>query len=235
MELRLTAIHEAGHAVAHIRFESPQSFATIKPNNNIAGSVSANDDADDRDEGIGQVMSYCAGYAACVAAGYPEDQAKGGCDLDFDTAQGLIKIWSLKELSHWQSQAVELMRRPENLRAIDLIGQYLMQHGTIDDERMRTVVEVAEGQTTLHWFEAYDARRKWIESPERLSVHLTSKPALQTMAPAIQEKVAWVNLAIGGPASHLTKASPPLVSLPGLPESMPLQRPWPRWRGSSLG
>ena len=134
LELRLTAIHEAGHGVAHIRFKIDQHIATIKPNNNIAGSVSANADARTEAEAIDQVMSYCWGYAACVAAGFAEDQAKGGCDLDFDTAQRLIKIWSLAELSHWQSEAVELMRRSENLRPVDLIGQYLIQHGTIDDE-----------------------------------------------------------------------------------------------------
>ena len=65
-----TSIHEAGHAVAHVRLGILQSHATIEPlDSDLAGSVLADDSVWDRDDAENQVLSLYAGYAACLAAG----------------------------------------------------------------------------------------------------------------------------------------------------------------------
>ena len=77
--MRRVAVHEAGHAVAHIRLGIDQEYASIEPGPGTAGRVSA--------EGVKHVwnaeaaqpmaVAYCAGYAAEVASGYDEITAAG--------------------------------------------------------------------------------------------------------------------------------------------------------------
>src|SRR5262245_33795841 len=120
----LTAIHEAGHAVAHFRLGIRQAVVTIAPDADRLGSVKA--------EGAGTVWSkeraadmaiaFCGGYAALVSACESMDVALGGADDDFEHTVELINFWGLAgDLESWKGRAVELMMQMSNQHTIHLI------------------------------------------------------------------------------------------------------------------
>lgn len=154
-DLKLTALHEAGHAVAHVRLEIQQGRATIVPDDQNAGAVSA--------EGVEHVYSaeaatpmveaYCAGYAALVAAGYSEELAAAGAGNDFANAELLIEQWNLGgDLQHWKLRAVELMGTPANRRAVELVAEHLVAHRTLDGDYLDLLVDLADGSCTEQEF-----------------------------------------------------------------------------------
>jgi ATP-dependent Zn protease len=146
--LRDTARHEAGHAVAHIRLNIDQECATILPGIGTLGAVTAEADPWNAEQAKAQVIALCSGYAARVAAGNTKHRASAGCRSDFELAQNHIKFWGLNALDVWKANAVDLMRNPENIRAVDLISQRLMELGTIDAQDMEILVDVADGGTS---------------------------------------------------------------------------------------
>jgi hypothetical protein len=152
-KLRQTSRHEAGHAVAHIRLEIAQECATILPGVGTLGGVTAEADPWTEDEAQAQVIAYCSGYAACIAAGYSKHRASAGFRSDLGLAQRLIESWGLNALADWRSKAVELMRSSENIRAVDLIGQRLLQYGTVDADCMEFLVDIADGESTQAEFD----------------------------------------------------------------------------------
>ena len=91
------AYHEAGHVVAHFRLDVYQGIATIKPSGDNAGHVTSEgiDHVWNAIDARTQVLSYCASFAALIAAGHSEDDAKLGADDDFEKAAELIKYLQL--------------------------------------------------------------------------------------------------------------------------------------------
>ena len=85
----ITAIHEAGHAVAWNRLFSDRYMGSVSiiPNHEdgLAGMCEGEGlwgNEDDRH--LADHDTYgCAGYAAVLAAGYSEDEAAAGCESDF--------------------------------------------------------------------------------------------------------------------------------------------------------
>jgi len=98
---RAHAIHEAGHAVAHLRFGIEQDRVTIEPKDGNLGSSHAagSESVWTKKAAPDMVLAYCAGYAAMVSAGYSDDDAREGCagsdTADFDEADELISKWGL--------------------------------------------------------------------------------------------------------------------------------------------
>lgn len=145
---RETAIHEAGHAVAHVRLNILQGRVTIVPNDGRLGSSTAegSDSVTSATEAADQVLAYCAGYAACIAAGFDRDTAALGCWDDFEQAQELVDFWSLDgNLDEWRDQAVAMMSSTENIAAVALVAKWLLQDGTVDEQLLDVLVERADG------------------------------------------------------------------------------------------
>jgi hypothetical protein len=147
------AYHEAGHAVANRRFGILQAKATILSRDAYAGAVvwEGKEHVWSANEAPAQVLSYCAGYAALVSIGVERDIALQGCSNDMEAAAELIARWPLSgTLDEWQSKAVELMSRPENIRAVDFVANALLRHETLNDVYLDMLVEFADalaGQT----------------------------------------------------------------------------------------
>lgn len=160
------AIHEAGHAVAHVRLELEHDGADIVRADGRLGAA--------RGEGIEHVfdrsgaervtLALCAGYGAMVAAGYNDDQARAGTDggakSDFELARELIEKWLLPGLDEWLVRAVDLMRAPENVAAVALVAKHLSQHERLDGDYVDVLVELADGNATEAEFARYLALRK---------------------------------------------------------------------------
>jgi hypothetical protein len=163
MEKENIAIHEAGHSVAHCRLDLGMGFGIIKPTEEKLGSLSGEgvDHVYDSGGAEKMVLAYCAGYAAMKAAGKSEDEACRGCEDDFENAEQLISVWSLSgNLDDWKNRAVELMRKPENLRAVEVIAEKLIEFETIDSDHLMVLVEVADGVSTMEDYKRYLLFRK---------------------------------------------------------------------------
>ena len=159
---RRTAIHEAGHVVAMLRHCVEYGYATIAQDDDSAGHVLTHGKADNPADAQGKAIGFCGGYAACLAAGYPEAQAIAGCGHDFNLASEIIDFWQLGSLADWQAKAVEFMRKPENVHAGDLIAKHLLQHSTLDTDYLKVLLGVADEGTPEAWagFERYLALRR---------------------------------------------------------------------------
>lgn len=150
-DLRATAIHEAGHAVAHVRLRLDHAGADIIPRGDQLGGAAG--------EGINQVwdkagagpvaIAMCAGYAARIAAGHSDAEALEGTGQDFEEAQYLIDFWCLADdIEAWKRRAVELMCEPSNKAAVALVAEHLLEHKRLDGDFVDVLVEVADGDAT---------------------------------------------------------------------------------------
>lgn len=161
-DLLEVAIHEAGHAVAHIRLEIAQEHASIEPDALTVGRVSASDSVYSAADAREQVVALCAGYGALIAAGYPEEAACQGCAVgpgsDFYVAAELIGWWQLPGgLEGAKARAVELMRQPANVAAVALVAQHLVAHGRLGVANLECLVALADGEITQAEFERFRA------------------------------------------------------------------------------
>lgn len=162
---RSTALHEAGHAVAHVRFRILAGNVTIAAKKTythlVRGSAVAEgaESVWSKTEAKPQILAYCAGYAALIAAGYGDEAARAGCDDDFEKATKLIEDWQLGTLDDWMSDAVEFMR--QNIRATNLVADHLMRHETLDSDYIDVLVSVADGDCTDEEFKQYLELRAW--------------------------------------------------------------------------
>lgn len=150
------AIHEAGHVVAHCRLGILQSHATIEPSADVAGSVACADSVYDAIDAEDQVVALCAGYAALIAAGHPEDVACHGCGSDFSKAESLIESWVLQGgLEGAKARAVDLMRQPANVAAVALVAEHLVAHVRLGDANLDALVMLADGEIGQAEFERF--------------------------------------------------------------------------------
>ena len=93
MATTTTAIHEAGHAVAHIRLGIEYGHAHIVPDGKglLGAACGAGvQNVWNKGEAENMVLAFCAGYAALVAAGYPGDEA-------IDSVKPML--WAISERS----------------------------------------------------------------------------------------------------------------------------------------
>ena len=159
-----TATHEAGHAVA---------FARLFPDL-VCGGVSIEPDHEEMTLGrhFGEEMAMfadtpdeqadahfqnwavycCAGYAAVLVTGYTETQAAGGCESDFEGAGRFLEIGKQK--------AVELVQRPENIRAVKHVAEELLRRKRIDADHLPMLIGFADGEMTAEEYQAYLALRR---------------------------------------------------------------------------
>ncbi|PWB40709.1 MAG: hypothetical protein C3F19_09455 [Rhodocyclales bacterium] len=155
-----TAIHEAGHALARVRFNLYIGNTTIVQDGNILGASSGEESWGTRKCGEIEVLVFCAGYAAVVASGIATTKAIEGCWQDFDEAVRIIEYWGLDPLAAWQQRAVKMMQQPENIRAVELIASKLTEHQMIGPDYLACLVALSDGEVSEKDFSEYLARAK---------------------------------------------------------------------------
>jgi hypothetical protein len=163
--LKRTAIHEAGHAVAHTRLDILQGRCTIVPSDTAAGSVTAEgaEHVWSPEDARKQVIAYCAGYAALAATGVDESTARLGADSDFDRAIHLIEFWGLEgNLETWCQKAKELMGQPENLAAVQRVADELVRVRTVEFEDIDILVDITDGLATEDDYVRFKAFRQML-------------------------------------------------------------------------
>jgi hypothetical protein len=157
-----TAIHEAGHAVAHVRLDIMQGAVSVLAQNGSLGRVSAEgvDHVEGRKEAENQAIAYCAGYAALVAAGIDEAIALRGTDDDLENVAVLIRQWLVgTSLDQWKSAAIEMMRMPRNIAAVNLLALELERRNHIDGDEIDVMVGFSDGDISAEQLVRYRALR----------------------------------------------------------------------------
>ena len=154
-----TAIHEAGHAVAHCRLNIQQAYVSIDPEESYddegnllaatPGRVIAEgvEHVYDQVQAGDQVLAYYAGYAALSAAGYSEEEALLGADDDFALAEYLIDLWQIGKDSEWKHKAEGLMRDEANVAAVARVYEELLLERRLTMDQVEVLIEVADGET----------------------------------------------------------------------------------------
>lgn len=147
-----TAIHEAGHAVAHVRLEIDYADAAIdRPRDGVEGEAVAAgaESVWDADAARAQVLANCSGYGALVGAGVAPEAASLGADDDFENATELIESWGLTgTLDEWKARAVALMSEPRNRKAVQVIASELLERKRLDYDLISIFVELSDGTAT---------------------------------------------------------------------------------------
>jgi ATP-dependent Zn protease len=158
-DLRWVAIHEAGHGVARLRLFPDQYFEhiSIEEQDDSLGRVILAFDTtvisksstieDGEDLFMSDAICACAGYAACTVAGFSEEQALTGCESDFERA-GHRKERACE-------LALELLGRDENVRAVRLIADKLLELSTIDHDHIGVLIELADGECSEDEYREY--------------------------------------------------------------------------------
>lgn len=158
-----TALHEAGHLVARLQHRQQLiGITTIEPNANVgtAGSSSGEEAWGSRQAAEEEIIVSCAGYGALIAAGYGSDVAELGCGLDFEEAEHAIAFWGLGDLEQWKARTVEYMKRPEHLRAVQVISEKLIELRTLDGDHAAVLFDLANGECTAEEYAQYLAFRR---------------------------------------------------------------------------
>lgn len=87
-------------------------------------------------------VEACAGYAACLAAGYPAKKAVRGCRTDFEEAVEEARAAG-RSLVDALDEAVTLMSLPGNVAAVSSIACGLRRHGTVSGDPLRNLMRWA--------------------------------------------------------------------------------------------
>jgi hypothetical protein len=162
MDKLKTALHESGHAVAHIRLDIQQDDMTIIPDGIAYGAVSSEgiNHVTNAEDAHDMVQAYCAGYASLIAHGYSNERALVGCDDDFEKAFELIESWDLKlNLERYKALTVELMSQPMNLDAVKLLADYVLKRERVAGDVIEVLVELSDGDCTKAEFDRFMAMR----------------------------------------------------------------------------
>lgn len=149
----ITAIHEAGHAVAHrclfVDRSFPWGMALVPEQDqeeqgmdgwNMIDRLGNDDDQSTADDDVVR----CAGYAAAVAAGFSEAEAEVGCyeedEFDFQQVRG--------DLETAKAKAIDLMREPENVKAVKRIADELLLRRRLHGDHVGLLLDLAFGEIT---------------------------------------------------------------------------------------
>jgi len=153
------SIHEAGHFVAACRLKKESGIVTILPAEGSLGHVLHHgfDSASAVPEK--EVLFACAGYAALIAAGCSEADAREGCEgtegSDFATANEIIAGYSLGTLEYWLTKAIAMMSQDANKNAVTLVAQHLLQHKRLGPDYCEVLVDLSDGEISLQEWEEY--------------------------------------------------------------------------------
>ena len=156
----ITAVHEAGHTVAYSRlFPDSLGFGVAigsdeeQEEQGLAG-WSLNGYEDDHATAESEFAAYlCAGYAAVLIAGYSEDEAAAGCGNDFSRVHGDLAVAKVK--------AIDLMRRPENVKAVNRIADELMRRQRLHPDHVEQLINLSDGEVTESEYQEMLSFRGW--------------------------------------------------------------------------
>jgi hypothetical protein len=152
-----TAVHGAGHTVAYRRlFPEKLMYGVAIVFDDEQGWVGWSSNGYEYDHATAEAEfdAYgCAGYAAVLIAGYSEDEAAAGCGNDFSRVHGDLAVAKVK--------AIDLMRRPENVKAVNRIADELMRRQRLHPDHVEQLINLSDGEVTESEYQEMLSFRGW--------------------------------------------------------------------------
>ena len=158
----MTALHEAAHAVAHLRLHQRLYLGkvTIVPDHETAGLGQFEELTSESEDDWGkEVVVLCAGYAAQLMVGDDPKRARLGASSDLEKAEQIILGWGLPALIHHINTATKLLEVAENRRAVDRIAAELLEHDTLDSDDVEILLMIADGEASEADYERFKLLR----------------------------------------------------------------------------
>jgi hypothetical protein len=170
--LRITAFHEAAHAVAQTRlgftclqvmidrrglagiashYDDDMAFATLG-----ADGVYTIPEQASRD----MLTTLYAGYCSAIEAGDDEAAARIAAEDDFADADERREKINVSE-EEGIAAAVALVREPKNWHAIEAVAAELMIHEQLDCDEISILIDIADGETEPEGLAQYRALKAW--------------------------------------------------------------------------
>lgn len=158
--LRQTAYHEAGHAVAFQLGGNPLIAVDIhQQDDGRLGTCAPCEDCSDVESMRANIIGTYAGYAADVLSGGDKDIARGTACLDFDDAERQIARLGEGDEDYWIGQAEEFAL--DHWKAIQAVAEELLQRERLIGDEVEIIVAYAEGDEEAD-IDAYRRFRKLI-------------------------------------------------------------------------
>lgn len=147
--LERIAIHEAAHAVAMEKLfpgNYPEKL-TIVPSGDeylglfrpgeYEGQISKDLPESEIEKHFIKYATFCcAGYAATIVFGFPDEKALVGCESDFETAGAYLE--------QGKSEALNFCTEEENKKAIRFVADMLLECKTFEDyDELAVLLETA--------------------------------------------------------------------------------------------
>ena len=143
IEDRLTAYHEAGHALASYRMNTYAGELSIIPNKeeNSLGRLHILEQDDCSVKGIhdAAIILYAGGEAARIAGDGKEPE---GIWSDYEKAQELIKPYLEMDERQIQNEAAQLLR--DNWRHVHALASALIELKALSGEEWQTIIEAID-------------------------------------------------------------------------------------------
>lgn len=158
MEL-ITAIHEAGHAVAFSRLFPGRLMGEVSiiPNHDegFAGACSTEGlwGNEDQEHLANHEVFICSGYAAVLAAGYGEEEAAAGCENDFEQVFG--------DLDAAKARAIDLITQASNLKAVKRVADELVLRKALHPDHVDLLMGVTDGELSEYEYQQLLVFRGW--------------------------------------------------------------------------
>jgi ATP-dependent Zn protease len=155
-ELEFTAFHEAGHAVASVRFGFNPYHVTIVPHEDSLGFSGNLDGWEDEgeEEAANYIVLLLAGYVASIRVTPEwESRARLGSASDFGKAEEILEYLGEQvddaSWNRWLARATEWISNSKNWRAIEEVATELLEYSTLDYDEVRMIVETADDPSGL--------------------------------------------------------------------------------------
>ena len=158
-KLRRKATCKAGHAVAQVRLGLEHRRVSLLRraigSRGTEGDVGSKPVSDATRASL-TALVHCAGYAALIATGSSVDDALRSASEDLREANDLIERWHLRgDLAAWMTEALDLIRRPENVAAVKLVAQQLLERRMVDSDWVGCALALSDGDMTETQFQEY--------------------------------------------------------------------------------
>ena len=159
-------IHEAGLAVARCRLNASEDM-----------EPKAEEDQEDMGHGppavLGNrvklpdhILMLGAGYGALRAAGYADSDARRVAQGELRQMGKMLESGKLGALEDWLARGMNLMKKPENVRAVKLVTQELRTHGKVRDG-IDELIDVADGKIPMEEYEWISKRSRSVKKRQR--------------------------------------------------------------------
>jgi len=138
-ELKSTAFHEAGHAIAAYRFNHGCGTVTILATEELAGSSLSEPEWPDGSTDIEQIIVLYAGYAAQKR--FDPNADRLGSSSDDDAASELLKFTNETE-SDLRQRADAVVEKDWEI--IKIIAEKLTQYKTLSVDEWTTIIDLCD-------------------------------------------------------------------------------------------